>query len=100
MDAFFILEGDYTVDFNGGHFNGTVTHGGTSPHCPTGSANINFRSTSSNDDAIEILCECTDICHADKIEFTSRNSNNQSMVNYLNGIANTFLTQFKTHACE
>lgn len=97
--CFIIVEGDYTVDFNGGHFTGTVTSGGTSPHCPSHTAVLNFRVEPSGDNVIEILCDCTDICNANRIEFRSRNSN-QSMVNYLNAIANTFLAKFKTHACN
>ena len=98
--CFIHVEGDYTVDFNGAHFSGTVTSGGTSPHCPTSTAILNFRSSAPNPDAIEIVCNCTDICNADKIEFTSLNSNYQSMVNYLNRMASTFLSEFKTHACN
>ena len=93
------VEGDYTVDFNGGHFSGTITHGGLSPHCPTGTANIHFRSINPNNDGIEIVCESTDLCFANRIEFQSRSKNQQPVVSYLNTISGTFLTKFKENAC-
>jgi hypothetical protein len=97
--CFIEVEGDYTVDFDGAHFSGTITHGGTSPHCPTGTANIHFRSQNPNNDGIEILCDCTDLCYANRIEFFSRIQSQQDMVNYLNSISGAFLLKFKENAC-
>ena len=61
---------------------------------------IRKASKQSREYTIEIISNYSDICHVNKIEFTSRNSNYQIMVNYLNSIANPFLFAFKTHACN
>lgn len=98
--CFILIEGDYTHDLNGEHFSGTITAGGTSPHCGTGTWTITYRYSNPNDDDIEMVCECTDICEADRIAFTSRNQNNQAMVDYLNSIAPTILASFKNQACD
>ncbi len=92
-----ILEGE--LNFSG--FHGTLTLTGSSAHCPTGT--FIFRTANPNNsdpDIIEILYETQDICYANKIEFTSRNSNNLSVINYLNSKAGAILTSIQSHVCK
>jgi hypothetical protein len=94
--CFLLLEGEYS----NGHFQGTLTSGGTSPHCPTGTWTINFRSQNPQNGGIEIVCSCDDLCKATQIEFTTSDQDLNTVVNYLNSISLTILQKFKENACN
>ena len=92
-----IIEGEMT--FTG--FHGTITLTGTSAHCPTGTFTMRTANAENPEpDSIELVYETQDICDANKVEFTSRNSNNQYVINYLNSKAFAILTSIQSHVCN
>ena len=90
---------EFVNDFNG--FDGTITLTGTAAHCPTGTYILRTANPENPDpDSIEMVYETQDICDANKIEFTSKNQNNQTVVNYLNSKSGAILTSIQSHVCN